>query len=139
MQEDFQSDRAFYVQRQHMRCPFTAGVVRPYNNMRAKASFDDGTFGTTSVGSTAGSVKEGGTYNSLDERSFIRHKTGLRGVDTTSNTGVETFTDTFHNYSPFRPPTATSVIGLSHPSALYQTPQIGVIDLLIGSYRIQFS
>ena len=123
MQEDFQSDRAFYVQRQAMKCPFTAGVIRPYHNMRSKTSLDPETFGSTSVGSTAGSVKDGGTYSPLEERSFIRHKTGLRGGDTLSNTGVETFTNTFHNYQPWKAPTAASMVGLGHPSAMWNTPQ----------------
>ena len=84
---------------------------------------DPATFGSTSVGATAGSIKDGGTYNSLDERSFIRHKTGLRGGDTLTNTGVETFTNTYHHYQPWTSPHKNSVIGMSHPSAMFNVPQ----------------
>ena len=91
MQEDFQTGRSTYVHLNAGKCPFTSGHIRPYHNMRSRTSLDADTFGTTSVGSTAGSVKPGGTYSPMDEQSFIRFKTGLRGRDVFTNTGVETF------------------------------------------------
>lgn len=123
MQEDFQSDRAFHVHTRSAQCPMTSGHVRPYFNMRSKASFDAGMFGSTSVGSSAGSVKEGGTGSPMDEASFVRYKTGLRGSDTMSNTGVETFKNTFYNYQPFRSPNVNSVIGLGLATPVYNAPQ----------------
>ncbi len=99
MQEDFQTNRATFVHLNRTKCPFTSGHIRPYHNMRSRTSLDPDTFGSTSVGTSAGTVKPGGTYSALDERDFIKFRTGLRGGDTTTNTGVETFTNAFHNYS----------------------------------------
>ena len=98
MQEDFQTSRATFVHLNRAKCPFTSGHIRPYHNMRSRTSLDPDTFGSTSVGTSAGSVKPGGTYSAMDEQSFVRFKTGLRGGDVMSNTGVETFTNTFNNY-----------------------------------------
>ena len=124
MQEDFQTERAFTVHRSAGKCPYTSGHIRPYHNMRSRTSIDPETFGSTSVGTSAGSEKFGGTYSPLDEQSFIRYKTNLRGRDTFTNTGVETFNHggTFSANTPWRHPFVTSVIGKSSPSMLMNRP-----------------
>lgn len=123
MQEDFQSDRAFHVLTKAASCPMASGHVRPYFNMRSKASFDPNMLGSTSVGSCAGSVKEGGTASEMDELSFVRHRTGLRGGDVLTNTGAETFQNTHYNYQPYRQPHTGSVLGLSVATPVYNAPQ----------------
>ena len=123
MQEDFQSDRAFHVLTKSASCPMASGHVRPYHNMRSKASFDPNMLGGTSVGSSAGSVKDGGTSSCMDELSFAKYRTGLRGDDVLTNTGVETFQNTYYNYQPFRAPHAGSTIGLSVAAPVYNSPQ----------------
>lgn len=101
MQEDFQSDRAFHVLTRSAACPMSEGVIRRYDNMKSRVSFDPETFGSTSVGPSAGSVKEGGT-GSMDELSFIPYRTGMRGIGVNTNTGTETYQNPFYHYQPFR-------------------------------------
>lgn len=66
--------------------------------MTKRASLDPDTFGSTSAGTSAGTVKSGGTYSPLEERGFYTHRLGIRGGDTLTNTGTETFGNTYHNY-----------------------------------------
>ena len=121
MQEDFQTSRSNFVHLSAGKCPFATGNIRPYHNMRSRTSIDPDTFGSTSVGTSAGSVKPGGTYSSLDEMSFVKHRMGLRGGDVNTNTGVETFTNTHHNYQPWSQ-SSTSVMGRGLDAPLYNRP-----------------
>ena len=122
MDEDFHTSRSTYVHLNANKCPYTSGHVRPYFNMRSRTSLDPDTFGSTSVGSTAGSIKDGGTYNALDERSFIKYKTQLRGMDVQTNTGVEMFKNTFHNYPVWQQPGNMSATGQHTPTPMYHRP-----------------
>ena len=98
MQEDFQTSRATFVHLNRSKCPFTSQSIKPYHNMRSRTSLDPDTFHTSGVGTSAGTTRPGGTSSSLDELSFVKYRTGLRGGDVNTNTGVESFTNVFHNY-----------------------------------------
>lgn len=98
MQEDFQTSRATFVHLNRSKCPFTSGHIKPMHNMRRHTNIDSDTFDTSGVGTSAGTTRPGGTSSSLDELSFVKYRTGLRGGDVNTNTGVESFSNTFHNY-----------------------------------------
>ena len=121
MLESFNDDRAFEVTRKLNACPLSGNSVRPYNNLRSKFSIDASeTFASTNVGSSAGG--ESVASMPMADMNTIRYRTGIRGADTFTNHGVETFQNTTHSNSPWVPTSYNSVIGAGSPSLLMNRP-----------------
>lgn len=98
MDESFQSERAALVHLGRNKCPFASGSFQPNYNMRSRTNLDPDTLGANGVGTSAGTVREGGTHP-LDESTHIKYRTSFRGRDAMTNYGTETYQNERNSYN----------------------------------------